>query len=406
MRHRWWIAVLGLAAVLRGTLPTHALGFKDLFHRGESSSGNQAQMLECVKQRAWMAYFRDDGGTLAPVRDTQSTDSDKDWLNLKFSEYDGPRIRLGVLKVINKTAGSGDGNGKIEVPVAGVEEMLTVSLYETKRFDIVEEKRIHEVEKEQMRKDVEEPSPNSIMNVGKVVGAQYLVYGTVNEWDPNRGGSTAKGGGGFAAIGSKVFGAAGGMLGAMAGNSSASKQEAEVTVTFALTDVANGQVLFTTSERARLGAWSLQVGIPGGGAEGTTEKTPVNYAFHACANKAAFKIATFLRTRKWKGSVVDIKGPDIFINAGSQQGMAPESVLTVQSVLGIIRDRENHTILGENLRGIGNLKVMTVQPGFSVARVLQGCKGLKLGDRVELATDPVPPQRIPACDAMDKSASL
>ncbi|HEY0511232.1 MAG TPA: CsgG/HfaB family protein [Thermoanaerobaculia bacterium] len=355
-----------------------------------------------------MAYFHDDGGALAPVRDTQNTDRDKDWINLRFTDYDGPRIRLGVLKVINKSPESEDqGGGRIVVPVSGIVEMLTVSLYDTKRFDVIEEKRIQEVEREQKRKDVQEPSPNSIMNVGKVLGAQYLVYGTVNEWDPNRGGRHMGSGSALNGVTSKLFhGGINRMLGGSSGSIGGTKQEAEVAVTFSLTDVANGQILFTTSERARLGEWSVNWGAPGGESTGKVEKTPVNYAFRACANKAAFKIATFLRTRKWKGSVVQIKGADIFVNAGSQQGMAPDSLLAVQAVRGLITDPENHTILGEDLHGIGTLKVIAVQPGFSIARKKEGCKGLKKGDRVELATDPVPPQRIPACDALDTSASV
>jgi hypothetical protein len=241
------------------------------------------------------------------------------------------------------------------------------------------------------------------MTVGRVLGAQYLVYGTVNEWDPNRASSGMKSGGGIRALSSKILGKT--FAGAV-GSIGSSKKEAEVAVTFSLTDVANGQILFTTSERARLGERSLHWTAGTGEQMGSAASTPVNYVVRACANKAAFKIATFLRTRKWKGSVVQIKGADIFINAGSQQGMAPDSKLAVQAVRGLVRDPENHTILGEDLHGIGTLKVIAVQPGFSIARVFEGCKGLKPGDRVELATDPVPPQRIAACDALDPSQSI
>jgi curli biogenesis system outer membrane secretion channel CsgG len=410
MRHQGWILILGSAAVLAAPLLSYA-GIKELMHRGDRSSQNQVQISDCIKQKAWIAYFRDDGGTLAPIRDTQNTDHDKDWINLRFTDYDGPRIRLGVLKVINKAPEVEEQNGteKIVVPVSGIVEMLTVSLYDTKRFDVVEEKRIQEVETEQMRKDVQEPSPNSIMNAGKVLGAQYLVYGTVNEWNPNRGGRSLSSRGGLDKVGGKLLKnipLLNNALGGSAGSIGGTKQEAEVAVTFALTDVASGQILFTTAERARLGEWSVNWGAPGGEQTGAAANTPVNYAFRACANKAAFKIATFLRNRKWKGSVVQIKGADIFINAGSQQGMAPDSLLAVQSVRGLIRDPESHTILGEDLHGIGTLKVIAVQPGFSIARIQEGCKGLKQGDRVELATEPVPPQRIPACDALDKSASI
>ena len=384
MRHRLWIVALSTIVVLGLALPSHA-GLRDMLHRGEKKK-NQDQAGLCVRQRAWMAYFRDDEGALSPVRDTLNTESDEDWIGLQFTDYDGPRIRLGVLKVLNKTAEADENgaDGRIQVPVSGIQEMLTVALYNTKRFDVIEQKRIQEVEAQQKRKDVTEPSPTSIVNIGKVLGAQYLVYGTVNEWNPDRASRNMGPGNLF----------------------NAGKKEAEVAITFTLTDVANGQILFTTAERARMGEWSFGFGgAPNGGGGTTEQKTPVSYAVRACASKAALKIATFLRDRKWKGSVVDMKGGDLYINAGSQQGMAPQTKLSVQAVKGIVKDAENGTVLGEDLRGIGTLEVIAVQNGFSIARIVEGCKGIKKGDRVELATNPVPPPTIPECSALDGSLS-
>jgi curli biogenesis system outer membrane secretion channel CsgG len=387
MRYRWWITAFGMTALLGQVLPSQALGIKSLLHMDKK---NDDQVASCVQRRAWMAYFKDGDGKMASVRDTMNTDGDADWLGLRFTDYDGPRIRLGVLKVINKSAQAEKGGGdKLQVPVSGIQEMLTVALYNTKRFDVIEQKRVQEVEHQQERKDVAEPSPNTINNIGKVLGAQYLVYGTVNEWNPDRGGNSVGPG--------RFF--------------KGTKQEAEVAITFSLTDVANGQILFTTAERARMGGWSLSwaapemPGAPGGGGGGgsSTEKTPVNYAIQACVNKAAFKIATFLRDQKWKGSIVEIKRPNFYINAGSQQGMSPQAKLSVLSVRGIIRDHENGTVLGEDTRGIGTLEVITVQSGFSIARILEGCTDIKPGDRVELATPPAPQPTIPECDALDKS---
>jgi curli biogenesis system outer membrane secretion channel CsgG len=381
----WTAAALITAAILGLASPTQALGIKDMFHpkeRKKKQQENKNLMISCIQRKAWIAYFQNDEGELAPLRDTLNTEEDEDWIGLRFTDYEGPRIRLGVLKVINKSAESEERGyaDKIEVPVSGIQEMLTVALYNTRRFDVIEQKRIQEVEAQQTRQDVLEPSPTSITNIGKVLGAQYLVYGTVNEWNPERASRNMGPGGIF----------------------NAGKKEAEVAITFTLTDVASGQILFTTSERARLGEWNFAWGAPGG-AGASTQNTPVSYAVRACASKAAFKIATFLRDRKWKGSVVEIKGADIFINAGSQQGMGPQTRLLVQSVKGRIKDKESGTILGEDLRGIGTLEVIAVQPGFSIARVMEGCKGMKEGDRVELATDPVPLPIIPECAALDTS---
>lgn len=386
MRQRWWIAALGLAAVLGMDVPSHALGIKELFHpkeRAKKKQANKDLMVSCIQQKAWMAYFKDDEGEISPLRDTMNTDNDEDWLGLHFTDYDGPRIRLGVLQVLNKSAEAEESgwNGKIEVPVAGIREMLTVALFNTKRFDVIEQKRVEEVEKQQTRKDVTAPSPATIVSLGKVLDAQYLVYGTVNEWNPDRGTKRVGPGG--------IFGG--------------SKQEAEVAITFVLTDVASGQNLFTTTERARMGEWSFSYG---GGQQGTEQKTPVSYAVRACANKAALKIASFLRNKKWKGSVVDVKGQDVYINAGSQQGMTPELRLTVFTIKGIVKDEEGRMTLGEDLKGIGTLSVDAVQPGFSIAHVVNGCKGIKKKDRVELASQPVFPPVPAGCAEMDKSQEL
>jgi len=397
MRYRWWIAVLITVAVLGMALPSQA-GIKDLFHPKERAR-NKELILTCIQQKAWLAYFKDDKDIITPIRDTMNTDDDGDWLGLHFTDYEGPRIRLGVLKVINKSAETEEngGSGRIAVNVSGIQAMLNVALYNTKRFDVVEEQRTDEIEKEQTRKDVMEPSPSSLMSTGKVLGAQYLVYGTVNEWTPQR----AKKSLGTNALGNLLPGPLGAVGRLGIGGFGGSKQEAEVAITFVLTDVANGQNLFTTTERGRMGEWAFGVG--GAQSGGTEQKTPVSYAVRACANKAALKIANFLRDRKWIGSVVDVKGPDIYVNAGSQQGMARENLLSVFMVKGIVKDPEGRMILGEDLKGIGTLRVDSVQSAFSIAHVENGCKEIKKGDRVEMATQPVLPPPPQGCKEMDRT---
>lgn len=378
MRNRCWTMLLPLAAVLAGCTLAASVGPSA---GARAAKPNRKQVvLDCVQSGAWLAYFKDDDGELAPVRDTQNTESDEDWLGLRFTDYEGPRIRLGVLNIINKAPRSeiDEWNREVQVPVAGIEDLLLASLYNTKRFDIVERKRKDDILKEQTSKDVIEPSPQTVMNAGKVLAVQYLVFGTVNEWTPERGRK-----------GLRALGPFGG-----------SKKEAEVAVTFKLADVSTGQILFTSAERAKLGEWGIDLGSPQGPGGGTEVNTPVSYAVRACVNKAAYKIANYLRNSKWAGAVVDIKGPDIYVNAGSQQGMSQGTLLSVFSVKGTIKDPKTGQVYGDDLKGIGSLKVNAVQTGFSIARVEDGCRGLKKGDRVELATPPVRPEPPAACVAM------
>jgi TolB-like protein len=266
-------------------------------------------------------------------------------VGIQFTDFDGPRIRLGVLKVNAQST-----EPKRRDLADGIQELLTISLDNTKRFDLVEQERIRQTQEQQTGKNVSEPSIKWDADIGRILGAQYLVYAVLNEWHPG---------------------------------SRKDKEVAEISMTFILVDGSTGETLFTTSERARMGRARGLIDPE----DRITRRinTLLGFATRACTNKAAFKIADFLKDRKWKGTVVEVKNDDAYINAGSQQGMEPLTKLSVQKVVGIIKDPNSDPVIDEDLRSIGTLEVVAVQPGFSLARIVQGCIGLKIGDRVELA---------------------
>jgi hypothetical protein len=68
----------------------------------------QSLVRRCVAQRALMAFFRDDQERMSPVRNTLNTDRDEDWIGLQFTNYDGPRISLGVPDVVDKSPVRGE----------------------------------------------------------------------------------------------------------------------------------------------------------------------------------------------------------------------------------------------------------------------------------------------------------
>lgn len=92
----------------------------------------------------------------------------------------------------------------------------------------------------------------------------------------------------------------------------------------------------------------------------------------------------------WTGVIVKIHGTSIYIDAGSQQGMEPQMKLAVFSFRGLVKDAIGR-VLGEDLRGIGTLKVVSVERNFSIAYILEGCKAVKIMDRVKLASKPKSP---------------
>ncbi len=375
----------------------------------------------CIRDSSWIAYFKEPDGTLAPVRNTLNSEHDEDWLGLQFTYYAGPRIRLGVLSVVNKAAeaDSGDGKERLAVPAAGIQEMLTAALYNTRRFDVIEQQRVDEIKRQQTRTDTmalppsEEPAPVKNeesrrlprkgaaalhpappapeQSSGRVLGVQYLVYATVNEWTPDRNSSSTGGQG----LLSRIPGAS------LLGQATFGKSSAEVAITFTLADVGSGQVLYTTAQRARLGESHIDLG--GTGASSTSGKLPVNYAVAACTNKAAYEIARYLKSRKWNGSIVAKFPPDYYVNSGKQGGMSEDTLLRVKSVIRKVVDPETHTIIGEDTRGNGTLKVYKIDDNFSVAHVADKALEINVGDRVEIDAKAAPPPERPECLAAESS---
>src|SRR3954453_6399211 len=52
----------------------------------------------------WEAYVHDDQGNTRAPRQPVEKNEDQDWLFLTFTDYKGPRNRLAVMEVENKTA--------------------------------------------------------------------------------------------------------------------------------------------------------------------------------------------------------------------------------------------------------------------------------------------------------------
>jgi curli biogenesis system outer membrane secretion channel CsgG len=334
----------------------------------------------------WEAYIQDDKGVTRALIQPVERNDDKDWMFLRFTDYKGPRNRLAVMKIENKTAqeehaeseGSWFVPHAVEVPLAGLEELLTTALFNTHRFDLTERKVIQGALAEQDFGASGRVSAPTAAKVGKVLGADFLIFATVNEWTPVK--SRIGGGGGLA-------GALGGGLGKVVSAVGAGKTTAEVAMSFRIVDATTGQVIYSETQRAQAGSWNLTLGGLAGtaGAGGLDRSSPIGYAVQSCINKVAYKIAMSLKEKGWTGTIAGIEGGKVFINAGSNQGMQVGMKLVALSKGQALIDPETEMSLGEDTEAIGSLQITAVKDKFSIATILQGCDGLKKGDRVEAA---------------------
>lgn len=333
----------------------------------------------------WGAYFKDEKGETKGIIQPVEKNKDKDWMGLQFTPYEGPKIRLAVMKVDNKTANVEQARDTeawvithraAEVPVAAIEELITTALFNTRRFTLVERKDLEGVLGEQDLGASGRVAQPSAAKIGKVLGAQYQIFAAVNEWTPQKG---------------KVKGGLGGIVPGALGGLKAGKSEAEVAISFKIVDATTSEVLQAITARATAGNWNLGVGLGGligagaaGGAIGIEKNSPVSYAVQSCINKAAYQIAMALADRPWSGAVMKITGDKIYINAGSTAGLTAGAVLVASSLGEELIDPETGMTLGAETERIGLLEIVEVKEKYSIARITEGCQGLKEGDKVEV----------------------
>lgn len=165
---------------------------------------------------------------------------------------------VGVAEFTNETRASwwytGVGND-----LAG---MLTNELASTEKFKMVERAKLGKVLEEQDLAEAGRISKKTGAKIGKLTGAQYLVYATVSAFEENTAGT----GGGIGFRGISLGG---------------KKEEAYLAVDLRVVDTTTGEVEFTRTVEGRATSYGVSGGLSRGGFSGGLgkyEKTPTGKA--------------------------------------------------------------------------------------------------------------------------------
>jgi curli biogenesis system outer membrane secretion channel CsgG len=143
--------------------------------------------------------------------------------------------------------------------------MLTNELAGLGKFKIVERTKLGPVLDEQDLAESGRISKSSGAKIGKLTGAQYLVFATVSAFDTNSRGT----GGGLSFKGISVGG---------------KKEEAYIAVDLRVVDTTTGEIEFTRTVEARSSSSGLNLGLYRGGFGGNLSKhenTPTGKAIRA-----------------------------------------------------------------------------------------------------------------------------
>ncbi|MEM7098432.1 MAG: CsgG/HfaB family protein [Pseudomonadota bacterium] len=318
-------------------------------------------------------------------------------LNLDWGAYEGAKARVAVLEVDNTsnsnsfsmTGPSGQTvswsyDNANQVPVNGIEAIVTDVMNQTNRFRLIERQALSSIIQEQDLATSGRVAKPSGAATGNILGAQFLVQVVITDYEANVKGSKGGGIGGLVANRVPVLGGIG-----------LKRGQGRVGMNFRLIDAETSEVMYTKQIESVIKESGLTVGgigFGGGGALGgffsNYSKTPIGQAVIAGINKGVYDLVKEIGAAPAKGSIIRTNGGKIWVNMG-KGSVEVGDVLTVMSKGEELIDPDTGISLGSMDTELGNIRVSQTSDKFSVADVVSLSGTAKRGDQV-ISTAPPP----------------
>ena len=267
-----------------------------------------------------------------------------------------------------------EGAGKLgwdEGPVMGA--MLTDALMQTGRFLVVERPKLENALQEQDLSAAGRINQQTARQIGQIVGAQFLIQGTVTQFEPGESGQSGRVGipiGGFGSVG----------IGG-------SKVTSKIAMTLRIIDLTTTQVLSThkaenTATHKSIGADVYAKGFSVGGDR--FKKTPLGETAEGCITKCVDHVTATLGNQPFRARVADLDGKTIIINAGTSRGVEVGMTLNAMKQGKTITDPDTGLPLEVQFTKTATVKVDSVSEKIARCSLVDGKMPAK-GDSLEMA---------------------
>jgi curli biogenesis system outer membrane secretion channel CsgG len=311
------------------------------------------------------------GGSNKKEKGSRSNDSLTNWK--------GPMMRLAVmdltgsaLKMQTATQPSLS-TTTIAIPppadfARGMTEMLTTALTKSERFVVLERAALDKVTAEQDLGASGRVNPEFAPQVGKITGAQAIITGDITRFSYTQ---SSLGGSGsiLRGLGAKV-----------------EKTNAQVGIDLRIIDTETGEVLLSQSADGSASMSNVSATLTRGShdfSSAVAENTPLGKATRQALERIVNAVTNTMKSQRWSGRVMDVRGDHIYINAGTRLGLVTDVPLDVFRADAGLTDPETGRRMGSPDKLIGSVVIDAVKEQYSVAKILNG-SGLKRGDVVRL----------------------
>ena len=270
----------------------------------------------------------------------------------------------------------------------GISDLLVTYLVKDGTYSVIERKALDKIMAEQNFSNSDRANPTSAAKIGKLLGVDAIVVGSITQF-----GNETK---------NMNLGGAGGALGGFGlGGFGHKKSKAIVAVTARMVDIDTGEILAVAEGKGEsqrestslLGGGGSWHGFGGGNADfGSSDfqQTILGEAVKGAVEQTSTQVIAgkdklVTRTVVVEGLIAAVDGGQIILNVGSKAGVKVGDQLNVERVSREIKDPSSGKVIRRMSTTVGVVKVTDVDDISSVATTVSGT-GFKTGDAVKTVT--------------------
>ena len=270
----------------------------------------------------------------------------------------------------------------------GIADMLVKYLVKDGTYSVIERKALDKILAEQNFSTSDRANPASAARIGKILGLDAIIIGSITQFGGDDK-STGVGGGG------------GGWGGFGLGGIKHKKSKAIVALDARLVDIDTAEILAvadgrgesTRSSTSLMGGGGSWRGFGAGGVDFSSsnfQETIIGEAVKAAVEQMSAGVIgsnAKLQVRQVtvSGLVAFIEGAHLVLNVGMKSGLKTGDKLSVERVTREIKDPSTGAVIRRMASQIGTIEVTELDEGSAVARIVSGA-GFKVGDVVKTVT--------------------
>lgn len=270
----------------------------------------------------------------------------------------------------------------------GISDLLVKHLVRDGSYSVIERKALDKILAEQNFSNSDRANPSSAAQIGKLLGVDAIIIGSITQF-----GQETKGTG--------IGGVGGGMGRIGLGGFKRSNTKAIVTVDARIVDIDTGEILAVAdgkgeskrSSTSMLGGGGSWRGFGAGGVDFSSsnfEETILGEAVKGAVEEmstgiVASKDRLVARTVKVEGLVAFVEAGQGVLNVGTSAGLKVGDQLDIERVTREIKDPSTGQVIRRMTSKVGTVKVVEADEGSAVVQVLTGAD-IQVGDMAKTTT--------------------